>query len=189
MEKTILCWDLTPSLPQPVKFPGWMMHRSACKQYIFLSYDIYFSMLCVLMEILSRASAKKKKKRKKKEKNKRFKGFKFLHFYDSFSNDIMAVKGLRGWPTLGKRPPQTVFMFSLLSCCFTLRRLPGSLNALSTRRKLRRLQGTRLVVFDEAEQSPECLQVSTVTFFVSGCILTPTILHDAKCVRRYYTSR
>ena len=25
-------YSLTPSLPQPVKFPGWKMHRSACKQ-------------------------------------------------------------------------------------------------------------------------------------------------------------
>ena len=33
--------DLTPSLPQPVKFPGWMMRGRACKEYIFLSY-IYF---------------------------------------------------------------------------------------------------------------------------------------------------
>ena len=28
---------LTPSLPQPVKCPGWMMHRRACKQYVFRS--------------------------------------------------------------------------------------------------------------------------------------------------------
>ena len=26
---------LTPSLPQPVKFPGWKMHGRAYKQYIF----------------------------------------------------------------------------------------------------------------------------------------------------------
>ena len=38
------CWsyDLTPSLPQPVKFLGWKMHRHACKQYILRSYNIYF---------------------------------------------------------------------------------------------------------------------------------------------------
>ena len=30
---------LTPSLPQPVKFPGWKMHRHACKQYIFRSHS------------------------------------------------------------------------------------------------------------------------------------------------------
>ena len=28
---------LTPSLPQPVKCPGWKMHGRACKQYIFRS--------------------------------------------------------------------------------------------------------------------------------------------------------
>ena len=30
---------LFPSLPQPVKFPGWKMHGRACKQYIFRSYN------------------------------------------------------------------------------------------------------------------------------------------------------
>ena len=30
---------LTPSLPQPVKFPGWKMHGCACKQCIFWSYN------------------------------------------------------------------------------------------------------------------------------------------------------
>ena len=33
---------LTPSLPQPVKFPGWKMHVRASKQYIFRSYKIWF---------------------------------------------------------------------------------------------------------------------------------------------------
>ena len=40
------------------------------------------------MEILSHASAKMKAKR--------LTGFKFCRFYESFSNDIMAVKGLIG---------------------------------------------------------------------------------------------
>ena len=44
-------------------------------------------MLCVLMEILSHASAKKK--------TKRLEGFIFCTFYGWFSNDVMAVKGLR----------------------------------------------------------------------------------------------
>ena len=30
---------LTPSLPQPVKFLGWKMHRCTCKQNIFWSYN------------------------------------------------------------------------------------------------------------------------------------------------------
>ena len=45
----ILCWiqvlswrTLTPSLPQPVKFPGWMMNGHTCKQYSFRSYNIFF---------------------------------------------------------------------------------------------------------------------------------------------------
>ena len=40
-------------------------------------------MLCVLMEILLYARAKKKTK-----------GFQMSHIYGSFSSDIMAVKGL-----------------------------------------------------------------------------------------------
>ena len=38
------CWKvfLTPSLPQPVKCPGWMMHGRACKQCIFWSYNTCF---------------------------------------------------------------------------------------------------------------------------------------------------
>ena len=67
---------LTPSLPQPVKFPGWMMHGHASKQYIFQSYNIYFWMLCVLMEILSHVSAKKR--------TKGLEGFKFCSFVGLF---------------------------------------------------------------------------------------------------------
>ena len=33
---------LTPSLPQAVKFPGWKIHRCACKQCIFRSCNISF---------------------------------------------------------------------------------------------------------------------------------------------------
>ena len=46
-----------------------------------------FSMLCVLTKTLSHAGAKKE--------NKKAEGFQVLHFYWSFSNDIMAVKGLK----------------------------------------------------------------------------------------------
>ena len=35
-------YKLTPSLPQPVKFPGSVMHGRACKEYIFRSYNIFF---------------------------------------------------------------------------------------------------------------------------------------------------
>jgi len=63
-----------------------MMHRSASKQYIFRSYDIYFLMLCFLVESLSHARAKRKeKKREKKEKKtKRLKSFKFCTFMIRF---------------------------------------------------------------------------------------------------------
>ena len=32
---------ITPSLPQPVKFPRWKMHGGACKQYIPVLWHIY----------------------------------------------------------------------------------------------------------------------------------------------------
>ena len=44
-------------------------------------------MLCVLMEIITHASAKKKTKRPK--------GFQISHFYGLFLNATMAVKGLK----------------------------------------------------------------------------------------------
>ena len=34
---------LTPSLPQPGKFPGWKMERRACKQYIFRSFFFFLA--------------------------------------------------------------------------------------------------------------------------------------------------
>ena len=74
---------LTPSLPQAVEFPGWKMHGHVCKQYIFRSCNNLLSMLCLLMKILSHASAKKKTKR-----------FQILHFYLLFLSDITAAKGL-----------------------------------------------------------------------------------------------
>ena len=42
-------------------------------------------MLCILIKILLHASVK--------QTTKRLMGFKFSHFYWSFSNDIVAVKG------------------------------------------------------------------------------------------------
>ena len=89
---------LTPSLPQSVKNLGWKMQSHACQQYSFLSYSKPFSILCVLVEVLSHVNVKKKKKMHK--------NFKFLNFYLSFSSDILAVKGLnvfRGLRCLGVR--------------------------------------------------------------------------------------
>ena len=49
-------------------------------------------MLRVMMTILSHAGAKT-----------RTEGFQILHFYGSFSNDIIAVKGLKLWERGGGR--------------------------------------------------------------------------------------
>ena len=74
---------LTPSLPQPVQFPGRKVHIRACKQYIFLSYKNLISIVWVLMKIGSHANVNKhvsrtgtfawktKKKKKKREKKKK----------------------------------------------------------------------------------------------------------------------
>ena len=68
---------LTPSLPQPVKFPGWKMHGRAGKQYIFWSYNTSTFNVYVLMKgLLHDASAKKK--------TGWLKGFKFRTFIGHF---------------------------------------------------------------------------------------------------------
>ena len=70
---------LTPSLPQPVQFPGRKVHIRACKPYIFLSYKNLISIVWVLMKIGSHANANKHvsrtgtfawKTKKKKERKK-----------------------------------------------------------------------------------------------------------------------
>ena len=67
---------LTPSLPQPVKFPGWMMHGRACKQYIFRSYNINIFSATRFDGDPFRCQCEKEDK---KEEEK-LKGFKFLTF-------------------------------------------------------------------------------------------------------------
>ena len=62
------------------------MHGHAYKQYIFRACNIYFQCYAFLMKIISRDSAKKE--------DKKASGFQIPHFYGSFSNDIMAMKGL-----------------------------------------------------------------------------------------------
>ena len=78
---------LTPSLPQPVKFPGWNMDGRACKQDISGPITYRLSMLCLLMEILSHASAEKQ------NKTKRLKGFKFCTFNARFQVTPPQWKG------------------------------------------------------------------------------------------------
>ena len=58
------------------------------------------SMLCVLMETFSHASAKKK--------TKQLKGFKFRTVIGRFENEIMAVKGLRLFFPKNIRPELTL---------------------------------------------------------------------------------
>ena len=67
---------LTPSLPQPVKCPCCKMYGCSCKQSVFRSNNNLFSMVCVLMQFLSHASAKKKTERPK--------GFRFRTFIGRF---------------------------------------------------------------------------------------------------------
>ena len=69
---------INPSLPQPVKFPGWKLHGCACKHCIFRSCNIDFQCY-ILMTILSHASAKKERKKEKKStKKKKQKGLTLL---------------------------------------------------------------------------------------------------------------
>ena len=76
---------LTPSLPQPVKFPGWKIHGHICKQYIFRICNTLLSMLCVLLKFLSYARAK--------NKTKKLKGFQFRTFIGHFQGTTWQWRG------------------------------------------------------------------------------------------------
>ena len=78
--------DLTPSLPRPVKVPGWKCTDIPANSIFSGPITHLPSMLCVLIKILSHASVKKK--------TKRLMGFEFRTFNVClFSSDVMAVKG------------------------------------------------------------------------------------------------
>ena len=78
--------NLTSSLPEPVKFPGWKMHECAYKQCIFGSCNTCTFSAMRLDEKSFTCQCKKE--------DKKAEGFQILHFHWSFSSDIMAVKGL-----------------------------------------------------------------------------------------------
>ena len=83
MDVTIMMYFLTPSLPQLVKFLGWKMHT----QYISRSHNTStFSAIC-FNENLFTCQCKKE--------DIKAQGFQILQFFWSFSNVIMAVKGLK----------------------------------------------------------------------------------------------
>ena len=67
------------------------MHRCAYKKCIFHSYNIYFECFVFRWKSFHMTSVK--------NKDRNSDGFQILHFYWSFSSDIMAVKGLSA-PTL-----------------------------------------------------------------------------------------
>ena len=77
---------LTPSLSQPVKFPGWKVHGCACKQSIFQSYNTStFTAVCFDETPFTCQCEKEDKKAE---------GVQISHFYWSFLSHVMAVKGL-----------------------------------------------------------------------------------------------
>ena len=53
---------LTPSLPKPVRFPGWKMHRRACKQYIFRPFNNLLSMCTFWWKSFHNTVRKRKQK-------------------------------------------------------------------------------------------------------------------------------
>ena len=73
--------SLTPSLSQPVQFPGWKIHGRAYKQCIFRSY--IYSQCCPFWWKSFHMPERKRKQ-----------GFQISHFYGSFSSDNLAGKGL-----------------------------------------------------------------------------------------------
>ena len=57
------CW-FNPFTAAACKILVWNVHRRACKQYIFPSYNIYFyCYIYVIMKVLSHASEKKRKQK------------------------------------------------------------------------------------------------------------------------------
>ena len=80
---------LTPSLPQPAKFPGSTMpHGCACKQYIFWSYNTSAFSAIPFQESPFTCQCEK-------EDRTAFKGFRFCTLTDwSSSSDVMAMKRL-----------------------------------------------------------------------------------------------
>ena len=77
---------LTPSLPQTVKFPGWMMHVRACKQYIFRFIKAIFNAMRFDGDPFRTCQCEKE--------DRKAEGFQILHFYGPFSDGITAMKGL-----------------------------------------------------------------------------------------------
>ena len=84
---------LTPSLPQPVKFPGCKIDACVCafKQCIFSSH--------VTQSTLNAKRFDKKKKNlftcQCEAEDKKAVGFQISPFHWSFSRDLVAVKGLK----------------------------------------------------------------------------------------------
>ena len=85
---TIPSWIkiLTPSMPQPVKFTGWKLHGHSCRQSISRSFNTSTFNAKRFYENPFTCRCEKE--------NKKGLRVKILHFYWSFSSDILAVKGL-----------------------------------------------------------------------------------------------
>ena len=83
--------SLTPSLPQPEKFPGWRKH--GC----FSVLDHLPLLLYIIMKVISHTSEKNKKQ---KTTTERLNGF--SHFHWSFSSDIMVNCELRALMSYGR---------------------------------------------------------------------------------------
>ena len=79
---------LTPSLPQPVKFPSWNTHSHGCNPNISPSYNI-FLILCILMQILWHASAENRK------------DFRFLHFISKLVRHVWQQRYDLWWQWKG----------------------------------------------------------------------------------------
>ena len=88
--------SLTPSLPQPVNISGLKDARTHMQTvYIFRSYNTStFNAMRLDKNTLKCQYIKEDKKAER---------FQISHFYWSFSNDSMAVKGLNLWQEAGFR--------------------------------------------------------------------------------------
>ena len=100
-------FNLTPSLPQPLKLPGWKMHGRAYGEYIFWSHNTS-TFNAVLFDNNPFTCHCRQEDKKAWE-------FQILHFYWSFLSVIVTVKGLMcAFPELWH--PQVMTLTSQYAC-------------------------------------------------------------------------
>ena len=112
---------LTPSLPQPVQFPGLNGARTRLQTVDFLVTSTFNAMRFDENHFT----------RQCEKEDKKTEGFQISHFYGSFSSDVMAVKGLNRviyiyiYAYGEEEQGATIRWHGLLACLFMFHRARG----------------------------------------------------------------